>query len=127
LSLQHGNEIDRMHICFVLSPLHGGECTFSTFIGKLVDAELRGIIGAEINERFGYFWGQATPNRFKKAGKSDCPCSDSGSIREFLPFLLNDISLPLTKKRGEEGQNLYRAKSLMIGVSPVEMKVGGCQ
>jgi len=54
LSLQHGEEIDRMHIGFVLRLLHGGECAFRTFIGKLVDAGLRGRICAKVHESPGH-------------------------------------------------------------------------
>ena len=73
LSLQHGKEIDGMHICFVLGLLHGGERTFRTFIGKLVDAGSRGRICAKVHESPGHVWGQTSSNRFKETGESDCP------------------------------------------------------
>jgi len=62
-----------MHIGFILRPLHGGERTFGTFIGKLVDANLHGRICPKVHESLGHFWGETTPNRFKKARESDCP------------------------------------------------------
>ena len=55
LSLQHSDEIDRVHVGMVLRALFGAERTLRTLIGMLVDADWHRRVGAKIHQSRSHF------------------------------------------------------------------------